>query len=225
MMPGQFGPMRRVLPLSPSSTRRTLSMSMHRDALGDADDELAARRRTPRGSRRPRPAGGTKMHAGVRRPSPSPPASTVSKTGTLPSNFSPPRPGVTPATTLRAVLDASAWRGTSRRSPVMPWTSEPACPCRRGCSLAHLPAATAATIFCAPSAIVRRRLDGEAALARGSSCPSSTFVPSSRTTSGTLRPSSFAAATTPLAMTSHFMMPPKMLTKMRLHLGALAGSS
>src|SRR5262249_35071213 len=38
--------------------------------------------------------------------------------------------------------------------------------------------------------------------------PSSTFVPSSRTTSGPRRPPSFTAATTPSAMTSHFMMPP-----------------
>ena len=37
-----------------------------------------------------------------------------------------------------------------------------------------------------------------------------TLVPSRRTTSGTLRPTCFAAATTPLAMTSHLAMPPKM---------------
>jgi hypothetical protein len=49
--------------------------------------------------------------------------------------------------------------------------------------------------------------------------PSSTFVPSRRTTSGTLRPISFAAATTPFAITSHFMMPPKMLTKIAFTLG------
>jgi hypothetical protein len=44
--------------------------------------------------------------------------------------------------------------------------------------------------------------------------PSSTLVPSRRTTSGTLSPRSRVAATTPWAMTSHFMMPPKMFTKM-----------
>ena len=44
--------------------------------------------------------------------------------------------------------------------------------------------------------------------------PSSTFVPSKRTTSGTFSPSSLVAATTPLAMTSQRMMPPKMFTKM-----------
>ena len=49
--------------------------------------------------------------------------------------------------------------------------------------------------------------------------PSSTLVPSSRTTSGTLSPSSLAAATTPVATTSHFMMPPKMLTKIAFTFG------
>ncbi|ENN89595.1 hypothetical protein RHSP_59733 [Rhizobium freirei PRF 81] len=44
--------------------------------------------------------------------------------------------------------------------------------------------------------------------------PSSTLVPSRRTTSGTFRPTSLTAASTPSAMTSHFMMPPKMLTRM-----------
>ena len=44
--------------------------------------------------------------------------------------------------------------------------------------------------------------------------PSSTFVPSSRTTSGTCRLTSRAAATTPSAITSQRMMPPKMLTRM-----------
>src|SRR5262245_8214095 len=44
--------------------------------------------------------------------------------------------------------------------------------------------------------------------------PSSTLVPSRRTTSGTCRPISRAAATTPSAMTSQRMMPPKMLTRM-----------
>src|SRR5579872_2546133 len=50
--------------------------------------------------------------------------------------------------------------------------------------------------------------------------PASTLVPSSRTTSGTLRPTSRTAATTPSAMTSHFMMPPKMLTRMPFTLGS-----
>ncbi len=43
--------------------------------------------------------------------------------------------------------------------------------------------------------------------------PSSTLVPSSRTTSGMRSSTCRAAATMPLAMTSHFMMPPKMLTR------------
>jgi hypothetical protein len=51
------------------------------------------------------------------------------------------------------------------------------------------------------SAGVTSRLD-----LRMISLPSSTLVPSSRTTSGTRRPTSLTAATTPSAITSHFMM-------------------
>ena len=51
--------------------------------------------------------------------------------------------------------------------------------------------------------------------------PSSTLVPSSLTTSGTFSPTSFTAAMTPLAMVSHFMMPPKMLTKIPFTAGSL----
>jgi hypothetical protein len=40
-----------------------------------------------------------------------------------------------------------------------------------------------------------------------------------RTTSGTDRCTSLAAATTPVAMVSHFMMPPKMLTRMPFTFG------
>src|SRR6201986_3487973 len=50
--------------------------------------------------------------------------------------------------------------------------------------------------------------------------PSSTLVPSSRTTSGTCRLTSRAAGTTPSAITSRRMMPPKMLTKMPSTLGS-----
>ena len=49
--------------------------------------------------------------------------------------------------------------------------------------------------------------------------PSSTLVPSSRTTSGTCSPTSFTAATTPAAMMSHFMIPPKMFTRMPFTFG------
>src|SRR5580704_8787684 len=78
---------------------------------------------------------------------------------------------------------------------------------------------TALTIFCAASSRsspdVTLRLD----LAM-ISLPSATLVPSSRTTSGTRRPTSLTAATTPSAMTSHFMMPPKMLTRMPFTCGS-----
>src|SRR6266568_2899009 len=72
---------------------------------------------------------------------------------------------------------------------------------------------TAATIFCAASS----RSSPEVTLSFDSAMiflPRSTLVPSSRTTSGTLRPTSLTAATTPSAITSHFMMPPKILTRM-----------
>src|SRR5438067_4935166 len=50
--------------------------------------------------------------------------------------------------------------------------------------------------------------------------PNSTFVPSSRTTSGTCRLTSRAAATMPSAMTSQRMMPPKLLTRIASPFGS-----
>ena len=44
--------------------------------------------------------------------------------------------------------------------------------------------------------------------------PWTSLVPFMRTTSGTCRFTALQAATTPVAMVSHFMMPPKMLTRM-----------
>src|SRR5450755_354573 len=52
--------------------------------------------------------------------------------------------------------------------------------------------------------------------------PSSSLVPFMRTTSGTLSWTSRAAATTPVAMVSHFMMPPKMLTRIAFRSGFLS---
>ena len=79
---------------------------------------------------------------------------------------------------------------------------------------AHLlPPLTAATIFWAASA-----MPSAATMFRPLSAsiflPRSTLVPSRRTTSGTCSETCLAAAMTPVAMTSHFMMPPKMLTRM-----------
>src|SRR5262249_17575206 len=83
----------------------------------------------------------------------------------------------------------------------------------------HAARLTAATIFCAASsrssADVTLRLDSAMIF-----LPSSTLVPSSRTTSGTRKPTSLTAATTPSAITSHFMMPPKILTRIPLTLGS-----
>src|SRR6201994_1940149 len=77
----------------------------------------------------------------------------------------------------------------------------------------HAAPLMALTIFCAASS----RSSAEVTLSLESAMiflPRSTFVPSSRTTSGTLRPDSLTAATTPSAITSQRMMPPKMLTRM-----------
>src|ERR1700693_6043216 len=81
------------------------------------------------------------------------------------------------------------------------------------------PPFTALTIFCAASS----RSSAGSTLrpeSRMICLPASTLVPSRRTTSGTFSPTSFTAATTPSAMTSHFMMPPKMLTRMPFTLGS-----
>src|SRR6478609_11546794 len=84
----------------------------------------------------------------------------------------------------------------------------------------HQPSAfTAFTIFWAASS----RSSAEITLRPDSAMiflPSSTFVPSRRTTSGTCRPTSFTAAMTPSAMTSQRMMPPKMLTRMPFTFGS-----
>ncbi len=49
--------------------------------------------------------------------------------------------------------------------------------------------------------------------------PSSSFVPFIRTTSGTFSDVAFDAAITPSAIVSHFMMPPKMLTRIAFRSG------
>src|ERR1043165_7693861 len=78
---------------------------------------------------------------------------------------------------------------------------------------------TALTIFCAASsrssAEVTLRFDVAMI-----SLPFSTLVPSRRTTTGTRRPTSFTAVTTPSAITSQRMMPPKMFTRMPFTFGS-----
>src|SRR5205814_7015790 len=78
---------------------------------------------------------------------------------------------------------------------------------------------TAFTIFSAASARFSPEMMGSPEFAR-IFLPRSTLVPSSRTTRGTCRLTSRAAATTPSAMTSQRMMPPKMLTRMPSTLGS-----
>src|SRR5690625_366434 len=72
---------------------------------------------------------------------------------------------------------------------------------------------TALTIFCAASARLSADTIGSPD-SRRIFFPSSTLVPSRRTTRGTWRLTSRAAATTPSAMTSQRMMPPKILIRM-----------
>src|SRR3546814_11723871 len=72
---------------------------------------------------------------------------------------------------------------------------------------------TSATIFFAASPRSLAATIGRPELAR-MSLPCWTFVPSRRTTSGTDRFTSFAAATMPSAMMSNFMMPPNKLKRM-----------
>src|SRR5580658_7789795 len=79
---------------------------------------------------------------------------------------------------------------------------------------------TALTTFSAASARSLAEVMARPDLAR-ISLPNSTLVPSNRTTSGTESEISLAAAMMPSAMRSHFMMPPKILTRMPLTLGSL----
>src|SRR5215510_14278462 len=79
---------------------------------------------------------------------------------------------------------------------------------------------TAWTIFSAASA----RFSADVILSPDSLrifLPNSTLVPSRRTTSGTCKLTSRAAATTPSAITSQRMMPPKMLTSIPSTFGSL----
>src|SRR5690554_1236642 len=80
---------------------------------------------------------------------------------------------------------------------------------------------TALTIAVAASAMVSAEMIGRPDSAR-IFLPRSSLVPFMRTTSGTFRSTSRAAVTTPLAMVSQRMMPPKMLTRMPLTLGFLS---
>src|SRR5204862_514415 len=79
---------------------------------------------------------------------------------------------------------------------------------------------TSATIFFAASPRSFAGTMARPELAR-MSLPCCTLVPSRRTTSGTERFTSFAAATMPSAMMSQRMMPPKMLTRMPFTAGSL----
>src|SRR5262249_44068533 len=77
---------------------------------------------------------------------------------------------------------------------------------------AHRPLPPAATALCAPPSMSTAARSEGPDLGR-ISFPFSTLVPSMRTTSGTERPTSLAACTTPSASTSQRRMPPKMLMK------------
>src|SRR5579863_10504073 len=79
---------------------------------------------------------------------------------------------------------------------------------------------TAVTTFSAASARLSAVTIGRPDSAR-IFLPSRTLVPSSRTTSGTCRLTSRAAATIPSAITSQRMMPPKMFTRIPSTCGSL----
>ena len=98
MIPGQFGPMSRRSFGSDSRTRRTLIMSipgmpsvMHTTRAQPASKASRIASAAP--------GGGTKMQL-VFAPVSFTACATVLNTGTVPSNCSPPRPGVLPATTF-----------------------------------------------------------------------------------------------------------------------------
>ena len=98
MMPGQLGPMRRLPLGSVSSTRRTLIMSITgMPSVMHTTSEQPASKASRMASAAP--GGGTKMQL-VSAPVSFTAWATVLNTGTLPSNFSPPRPGVQPETTF-----------------------------------------------------------------------------------------------------------------------------
>src|SRR3546814_8144870 len=78
---------------------------------------------------------------------------------------------------------------------------------------------TALTTFSAASARLSAETIGRPESAR-IFLPNSTLVPSRRTTRGTCSSTSRAAPTTPSAMTSQRMMPPKMFTRMPSTLGS-----
>src|SRR5207248_5718578 len=83
----------------------------------------------------------------------------------------------------------------------------------------HAASLTTSTTFLAASSKSSAAISGSPDCPR-SLRPNSTLVPSRRTTSGTCRLTSRAAATMPSAMTSQRMMPPKMLTRIASTLGS-----
>ena len=97
MMPGQFGPSRRVFGVVAQQRVVDLGLVLGRDALGDAHDEADAGRGGLED--RGRDAfGGTATNDARSAPVAATASATVSKTG-MPSTSCPPLPGVTPATT------------------------------------------------------------------------------------------------------------------------------
>ena len=118
MMPGQFGPMRReellamaalTLIISITGMPSVMQMTSSMPASTASRIESAA------------PAGGTKIIVALQ-PVSRRASMTVSKTGTLFSKTSPPRVGVTPATTLVPYsIQDFAW--VAPDLPVMPCTS------------------------------------------------------------------------------------------------------
>ena len=211
MMPGQLGP------ISRAPARADFALHAHlverRDALGDAHDERRSPRRRPRGRRRPRTRRARKSSSCSRRSSrrrrprcrrrePSTSRAAACRAST-------------PADDVRAVLAARERVEARPRRPVMPWTKSRVFRSTRMLMRTASTIRRAAVVPCLSRGVMSSPLF--ARIAR----PFSTFVPSSRTTSGRprARPPSWRRPR-PRAITSQRMIPPKMFTRMPWTVGS-----
>src|SRR5215212_3781317 len=118
MMPGQFGPMRRDFFPPICAFTRIMSMTGMPSVMQTTNSTPASTAsKIPSAA----PAAGTKITETLQ-PVSWRASQTVSNTGTLSSNFCPPFPGVTPATTFVPYsMHCRAWKPPAL--PVMPWTT------------------------------------------------------------------------------------------------------
>ena len=118
MMPGQFGPMSRDCVAWSISLTRIMSMTgmpSVMQTISSTPASAASKMASAANS------GGTKIIVALQ-PVFSRASCTVSKTGTFSSNISPPRAGVTPATTFVPYsMQLRVWKAPD--FPVIPWTT------------------------------------------------------------------------------------------------------